>query len=87
MNETMKAIAECGIFVVIASAFIWMAFKKDRDYAKAVREFAKVMAQSNNIISNHIEDDTAAMRELAKVIDRLCIYMEMPNRDYRKRDG
>ena len=93
MNETAKFITEYGILVVIAAAFIlisWRRFtwsmKKYDDlcsvHEDAIKEFTKISANFQVVIQNHMEHETMALSELTRAIERLCVRLEAPNRDY-----
>lgn len=98
MSETVKLIAQEGLLVVVAGAFLWAWFM-DRKERKAEREsitrltlgFIDTANAFNTTIANHLSHAESSYRqqgemlgELTKAIERLCIYMEMPNRDYKR---
>ena len=38
----------------------------------------------NVTISNHVDHETQAIKELTTAIQHLCVFLEMPNRDYQR---
>lgn len=93
MNDTAKLISEYGILLVLSAAFIiisWRRFvwsmKKYDDLCEVhdtcIKEFSAIAASFNLTVSNHMEHETAALQELVRAVDRLCVRLEAPNRDY-----
>lgn len=95
MNPTIKSIIEYGVLVVIAAAFITISWRRFvwsmQKYDKlsdvhdiCIKEFSKIAADFNTTVSNHMEHETQALRELTRAVERMCILVEMPNKDYMK---
>lgn len=109
MSDTVKAISEYGVLVIIAGAFLFMvsrlfnAYLKhveclEKAHSEAVTAFTVVTADMNSTISNHLDHETKAFqemseqnaqsfKELIRAVDRLCLLVEMPNRDYFRPEG
>ena len=87
MSEILRLIVEFGLTPVLAAAFIVGSALLVRAYIKATADFARIMEQSNTVITNHMHDANNAIQEQTRVLERLCIYSEMPNRDYLRREG
>ena len=84
MTDITRLIVENGILAVIAAVFIGGSVWLLRAYIKATADFARVMEQSNNIITNHLHDQHEDSAEITKILERICYRLELPNQDYRK---
>jgi len=98
MADTAKLIGEYGILVVIAAIFLYtyIVDRKDRrDERKSLNAatlgFIDTANAFNVTVANHMthaetsyKEQGEALRDLTRAIERLCIYMEMPNHDYRR---
>lgn len=97
MTEVTKLIGEYGVLIVIAAIFLY-TYVIDRKDRKAERKVTGELTQGflaatnafTVTVANHMDhvevsykEQAVALRELTKAIERLCIYMEMPNKDYR----
>lgn len=91
MSETAKLISVYGPLTVIMAVFIVCYFtdrkerKQERDkFMEVADKFAITSSEFCNVMANHMEHETEALRELTTAIQRLCVYLEVPNRDYFK---
>ncbi len=97
MNETVKLIGEYGGLVIMAAGFLYLVFRMLKhheeqearahqasiDFIAALSDFKRVTSESNAIISNHLEHNTNEMRDITQALQKVCIYLELPNRDYK----
>jgi len=73
-----------GPLFVIAGVFLY-TYLKDRSTCQKERaEFIELTTIFTTTVANHMEHETQAVNELTRAIDRLCVRLEMPNRDYTK---
>lgn len=84
MTDIVKLISEYGVMVVLTAVFIVIYFMDRRDSRIDRQRFIDISESYNETVSNHVDHETDALNELTEAIRRLCIYMEMPNRDYIK---
>ena len=84
MSETVRLLTENPIEVVMAAAFIVSALWLVRAYIKATGDFARIIEANTTIITNHTHDSNEQLAEIARILERVCVYVELPNRDYKK---
>ncbi len=91
MNETIKAIAEYGILIVIAGVFLYSVLHREKKHDENVKVFVETTAAMNETavgfnltVSNHLQHEEEAFREMVKSIDHLCWRLEGDgSHDYR----
>ena len=82
MTELTKLLEYYGPLLVIAGVFLWTYLADRRITAAERKAFIELTTDFKNTVDNHLDHETEALRDLTKAIERLCIYMEGPNRDY-----
>ena len=84
MSELIKLICEYSVLIVIAGVFLYTYLSDKATARKERAKFIELTATFTGTIANHMEHETQALNELTRAIDRLCVRLEMPNRDYMK---
>jgi hypothetical protein len=82
MSDLAKAIAEYGVLIIIAAVFLYHVITSEKRHAQETKEFTAIAASFANVMANHTNDNTQAMREFTRVMERACILLELPNKDY-----
>ena len=82
MNDIIKLLTYYGPLVVITAIFLWRVVAAEKRHAEETKAFTEISASFANVLSNHLHDESEALRDLTKAIERLC-YMVDANRDYQ----
>ena len=78
MNDLIKLLSEYGVMTVIVGVFLWRVITSEKRHAEETKAFTEISASFANVLSNHVHDNSVALQELTKAVERLCIYLEKP---------
>ncbi len=98
MNETVKAISEYGILIVIAGTFLFLVYRGfsawlaqinclKESHERAVQGFIETANEFNQTVLNHMIHEEEAHREMVMVLKQLCDVQTRGTTVVYKREG